>query len=100
MLTDGTIPYKESVKMEEFNADKDYIKLDEGTMRKNYTCYLKSLSLEDLFTVSAKLLDRHSGDVTSDLKDMGKTRLTKYTISCLISLLSTIRFGAEEDLDY
>ncbi len=86
--------------MEEYNADKDYIKLNEETTRKNYECYLKSLSLEDLFTISAKLLDRYSGDVTTNLKSTDKTRLTKYTISCLISLLGAVKFGGEEDLDF
>ena len=86
--------------MEEFNADKDYIRLDAITERKNYTCYLRSLSLEDLFTVSAKLLDRHSGDVTDNLKAEDKTILTRYTISCLVTLLCAVKFGTDEDLDY
>ena len=97
MLGNGT-HFKEK-KMEEFNENKDYIILDEETTRRNYACYLRSLSLEDLFTISAKLLDRHSGDVTNNLKDTNKTRITRYTISCLISLLGAVKFGADEDLD-
>tara|TARA_Y100000296_G_C5057334_1_gene197961 strand:- start:190 stop:447 length:258 start_codon:yes stop_codon:yes gene_type:complete len=85
--------------MEEYNANKDYIKSDATTEKRNYSCYLRSLSLEGLFTIGSKLLDRHSREVTSDKDDKSKIWLERYTVNSFISLLCVVKFG-DDDLDY